>query len=195
MMTKDQNAQAWMNRMCDEIPAAATRLGLSRSTCILHTKVALLRARQDGLRAEALACKVQIANRAMLKVHERLGRAPEPDEWGPDAWSLGIGFGQPDPEERPGYDGHVVVIVAGRFLMDLTLDQASRPERGIFLRPGFFGPLSREFLRGATIVGFTMNGSEVRYEAMPGERGFLTKPDWTMVRAGDPTTRRLLEAA
>jgi hypothetical protein len=41
--------------------------------------------------------------------------------------SLGIGYGK-SPDSR-GYDGHVVALIEGRYIMDLTLDQASGRRR------------------------------------------------------------------
>lgn len=47
------------------------------------------------------------------------------------AWALGMGAQPNDPKDDPGH----VVCVTGRWMLDLALDQASRPEKNITLVP------------------------------------------------------------
>lgn len=183
---------AWCNRMCEELPTRTGAAGFGRGTCILHTKLAVLQAKRDGIPARPLTCQVSVVNAAMNAIAERLGRAPEPHEWSDEAWGLGIGYGK-DPGSK-GYDGHVVLVVGEMLLLDLTLDQASRPLKDIHLRPGYFGPVPERFLRGKTTVAFTMNDSLVQYTALPKDRAFRNAPDWRMVTPDDALTRGLLGA-
>jgi hypothetical protein len=192
MTRKTKRTLAWMNQMCDEIPARMTAEGFGRGTCILHTRLAIMRARQDGIRARALACRVHVQNAEWVALTERLGHPPtEADFEGTEAWAMGIGFGQ--GEGRPGYDAHVVTVVEERYVLDLTIDQANRPQRNILLRPGHFEARDG-FLDGEVGIGYEQKGSHVLYTALPDERGYLTVPDWTMVRAGDPVVKRMLAA-
>jgi hypothetical protein len=99
-----------------------------------------------------------------------------------------IGYGQ-NPEDT-GYDAHVVTVVERRFLLDLTLDQANRPQHSIELRPGYF-LLPDGFLAGDEGAPMVLNGTYIRYTAVPDDRGFLTTPDWTLIRPSEPIIKRL----
>jgi hypothetical protein len=92
--------------------------------------------------------------------------------------ALGIGFGRDDRQERPGWDGHLVAILESTVLVDLTLDQASRPEKNIVLHPGW-SVVPTSFLAGRDMAQCDMNGSRVSYSAMPADRSFTSAGDWT----------------
>jgi hypothetical protein len=201
-MPNEKKLRRWMNQMCVEIPGVLTEAGFERRSCILHTRLAVMRARKDGIRARALACRVEVLNPEWIALRDRLGREPTSAEWtaNPQAWSMGIGFGAGevplatlDARRRDGYDAHVVTVVEERHVLDLTIDQANRPQKNIKLRPGFFDA-SPAFLAGEVGIGYVQNGCEVRYMPIPDERGYLTVPDWTEVRANDPVVRRILAA-
>jgi len=175
-----------LGEMRDRIPPLLTEMGFQRDRCILHTRVACLALGELGFRARPLACKVLVANQAWLDLREELGRPPltVAEMEGTEAWSLGIGHGRPD-NGRPGYDGHVVAIAEERYALDLTIDQATREQRGIVPLPGVF-PAPKQFLTGKGSMGGITNGTYLEYEAMPDDRGFLHAGDWWRVRANDP---------
>src|SRR5262249_19675878 len=90
-------------------------------------------------------------------------------------WWLTLGGGgDPEPGRWP---GHVGVVVWEGVLIDLTLPQASRPQRGIVLTPTAVqvGP---GFLGGSDHRIVTMNGAELYYRARPEDRSFMRSPDW-----------------
>jgi hypothetical protein len=183
---------AFLERLCEEVPAAMTAHGLARRTCIAHTRVAPIVARQAGYRAEPLACQLVVLNGKAFARATELGRELTADEYqdGDGMWSLGIGYGQ-SPGTK-GYDAHVVTIVERKYVLDLTLDQATRPQHDIHLRPGWF-PMPDGFMAGDSAPG-VVNGSFVRYTAMPEDRKFLTVPDWVLIRPSDPIVRRVTTA-
>jgi hypothetical protein len=57
-------------------------------------------------------------------------RSWQPSNGGPsDCWTLGIGYGDPQPNRWP---GHLVAVLPNeRLLLDPTLSQANRPSHGI----------------------------------------------------------------
>jgi hypothetical protein len=185
----ERQAIRWMELMCETLPPRLTAAGFSRGTCILHTRLATMLAREAGIRARPLRCNVVVANGKWLELAEELDRMPETREWRGGEWSLGIGHGR--EVGQPGYDGHVVVVVEERWVLDLTLDQANRPQHGINMHLGYFA-VTPEWLRGETMTAFRRDGCFVQYEAVPEDRGFLTVPDWTEIKANDPKLRRLL---
>jgi hypothetical protein len=88
-----------------------------------------------------------------------------------------------------GYDAHVVAVIERRWLLDLTLDQCNRPERGS-PRPGYFY-LPDGLLSGDEPAAMLLNDSFVRYTALPEDRRLLTVPDWRLIRPNGPVSRRL----
>jgi len=190
-MARERDALAWMDHMCLTIPTMLTTAGLGRGTCILHTRIATLLARKAGVRARPLTCALTVANAEWLALAEELDRMPDVEEWRGGEWALGIGQGKAPGQK--GYDGHVVVVVEDRWVLDLTLDQANRPQHGIEVRPGYFR-VERDWLRGGRRIAFRRNGAFIQYEARPEDRGFLAVPDWTEVRANQPLIRRILAA-
>jgi hypothetical protein len=62
-------------------------------------------------------------------------------------------------------------------LIDLTLPQASRPQRGILMAPAAI-QVGDDFLDGTDRRVVTMNGSELHYQARPEDQSFMRSPDW-----------------
>jgi hypothetical protein len=90
-------------------------------------------------------------------------------------WWLTLGGGgDPEPGKWP---GHVGVVAWESVLIDLTLPQAARPQRGIALAPAAI-QVGAEFLDGSEGRVVTMNGSELHYQARPENRSFMQSPDW-----------------
>lgn len=180
-------------RMVVEIPAELTRLGYSRETCILHARYAVDSLRALGLRARPLAARVMIGNAEWYAIAAELGCWPQREQWTPEAWCLGIGFGRDPRQTRPGYDAHVIAVVNERWALDLTIDQANRPQHGIELTPHYW-PVVPAFLRGDQPaqfrVGDGIGDAYVHYDAMPEDRGFLNVPDWRLA-TGDGVAARL----
>jgi hypothetical protein len=186
-----KHVTGFLERLCDVIPPIMTAHGLTRRTCIAHTRLATIVARQAGIRAEPLACKLVILNDQAFVRAQELGRELAADDYEDGMWSLGIGYGQ-DPEQK-GYDGHVVTVIERRWVLDLTLDQADRPQHNIHLRPGWFA-LPERFLSGEEGATGILDGTFLRYTAMPDDRGFLTVPDWVKLRPSDPIVRQVTAA-
>lgn len=177
MMSKDERTQAVMNRLLTVMPPIMREIGFSQRTCILQTRIATVVLGELGFRVRPLACTLVAGNAAWAKLMDELGRMPTAEEWSDrdDVWCLGI---TPDGCDGPGYNGHVIAVVEERYGLDLTIDQADRPKYGMRFTPHHFAA-SPAFLAGDEPAVFTHEGSWVRYEAMPGEKGFLRAADWT----------------
>lgn len=147
-------------------------------SCIACTRIALDVLAHFGVPAEPLPCRVVVFNPAMKARCEREGRIPdvtELDLWieQDGAWSVGLGFAN----GQPGYDGHLVALAHGRWLLDLSLDQASRPARGIELRP-LVAEVTPAFLSGQERLFVDPNGCALWYERIDNAK-HLVAPDWT----------------
>lgn len=178
----DERLRRLLGEMCDVIPEETTTAGYGRDSCILSTRLATFVLRDQGVRARPLACQLMAGNAAWAKrcaeTLDREDRWPTEDEWTPEMWAVGVGYGR-DPRDGDGrrrYDGHLIAIVENRYGLDLTRDQTSRPQRGFTTTPGYF-PVTPEFLSGSPLA-FWDGDAFMRYDPMPDERSFLTAPDW-----------------
>jgi hypothetical protein len=86
-----------------------------------------------------------------------------------------VGSGDPEPGKWP---GHLVTVLGGQVLIDLTLDQADRPQHGILLPMPILAPCDPDFLAGQARVAGIVGGCRVVYEARPGDRSFERSNDW-----------------
>lgn len=185
-----------IERLVRDLPPRMIAIGYERRTCILHARIAIDALRTLGIKANPLAVRVQVFNAEYVAQVNRIGRMlTHGDTLDEKAWTIGIGYGANPAATAPGYDGHVLVIVDGRWAVDLTIDQANRPQYGIELSPHYWQP-SPGFLLGDLPEVFEAGESIVRYEAMPEERGYLRAGDWTNARryesAGVVPTRELI---
>jgi hypothetical protein len=154
-----------------------------RDSCIL-TACSLARLlRRDGWRAEPLAVAVLAFNTPFgVAAAEALRRGKPLPRHGtvPGAWSVGIGHGLDPRLARPGWDGHLVVLVAGRatrYLLDAALDQASRPERAI-VAGLVLAEVDGDFLAGRTPLTLDLTQGHAQYEARREDRSYRTSPDY-----------------
>jgi hypothetical protein len=150
--------------------------GGRRDTCISAASFGVEVLKAFGISAQPLPVRVLVTTADVWEETLRGGALPA------TGYSLGIGFGDP----MPGcYGGHLVVLVEKTALLDLTLDQADRPSRGIPLRPEWFGPLDQDFVSGVeTTEGFGRIDPPIRigYIRMPVDdpeaTRWRTSPDW-----------------
>jgi hypothetical protein len=118
-------------------PVLHERFGAA--SCIESTAAAIDVLRAGGIWVQVLAVTVLVFNAAGWQLHVQ-GIVPglstvEMAVWSLyDAWAAGIGTGT----DLPGvgvYGGHLVTLVENRWLLDLAIDQASRPDHGVTLSP------------------------------------------------------------
>lgn len=143
--------------------------------CIATVAATLETMRSLSIRAYPLAVEVAIVNRPLYEWAETHGRFPaaDSDEYPPDGYGIGIG-----PVETNGVQtGHLVAIAERKFMLDFSLDQASRPEYGIKLHPLVI-PIQEPFLRGRAHVVYRYGDAYLYYTAKPGERWFEQSPNW-----------------
>lgn len=98
-----------------------------------------------------------------------------------DAWGLGIGIGDPLPGYGPahGFDGHLVLRVM-QTLVDASLQQADRPQKGISLGSLIAYEPGREFFRdhiNRPESRVIVNGCELTYRCTF-DASYRQSPDW-----------------
>jgi hypothetical protein len=164
------------------------------ASCIAATRVTVNVLGAYGISARPYPVAAMVYNRAYMRLAARLGRWPEIEEQHADpagAWSLGVGVeGDPDDPRwstRNGYDGHLVALALNdTLLLDASLDQASRPERDIELRPSVVvTECTPEFLKGEVDVrGETRRGVVVVYRRRENPQPWEDTPGWQVTRHG-----------
>lgn len=150
-------------------------------SCIESTAAAIDVLAAFKIAARALPVEVAAFNAPAVEMLDRDMLARDhPDAWdAAGAHSVGIGVA-PMPTRPDRFAGHLVAVVAGRWLLDLSLDQASRPLRGLTLGPLLVPYLAEQMATGWTTYE-TANGTTVMYRRSQIVRGPVWRgaPGWT----------------
>ena len=135
-----------------------------------------------GLDNYILSVQLSIYNRATYDRAHREGGLPVSRSvsrrWAREsgAWSVGLGYPATGPMEH--WPGHAVLIVERRWLWDLAIDQANRPDYAIvFHSPPVLG-VSEAFLRGREQATGWWDNCLLLYDAKPDDKTHRTSPDW-----------------
>jgi hypothetical protein len=148
-------------------------------SCIISTAVALDVLQHFGFHACPLSVRTTIYNAAAVDcMKKRL--LPRPDqikEWADKygSWTVGIGFGERQSPAK--WPGHLVALHEDT-LIDLSLDQATRPKYEMNLTP-MFGKTSLAFVEGdEKEVWIKEDGCVITYQRTYNE-SFSKSPDWS----------------
>jgi hypothetical protein len=154
-----------------------------------------------GITGKALCAKAHVVNQEAQQWIEQYGKvALQTDppkiiqEWHDRKCKLvGIGY----ENGKPGYAGHLVVICPypegryGQVLIDISIQQADRPDFGITLQP-VIAEASPEFVEGKEPLLLEMEGILLRYEAEPGRDDYRETPAWHHTRQRRSTVGKLI---
>lgn len=145
------------------------------NSCVATTRVLLAALRNLGVRAKPYAVGVLVFNKAGWELSEQ--QVPI-EQWPDEAWTLGVTATGAVSGKR--WDGHLIAVaadpVAARWwLLDGSLDQLSRPAKGIVLRP-LAMPLQ---VPGQPITFTDESGTRVIYASPQSAGRWRDAPDWT----------------
>lgn len=159
-------------------------------SCIASTRVACDVMRRLGYKAEPMSVQVTVCNPAMVRKMKEIGRYPtweEFDKWTAEdgAWNVQIGGRFPN---EVGWVCHLVAIINDQVLVDLSLDQASRPHRQMELRP-YATTVTEAFLKGENLVREV--GDMVLIYKKTDETAWQNTKNWINVDAYGPVTERV----
>lgn len=170
--------------LCEEtLPLLSADLGGKLDLCVLATKVGLDVLRYFGVDAKPLPVVVAALNAPAVDWIESDRELPR--EYGEDADEFeksGAWIVQIDERDlgEPGrYPGHLVVGLPGEdAILDLSLGQFARPEKGILVPPGGMFDLPEGFADGRRGLYQLEGGGALVYEARPRSDRFRRGADW-----------------
>lgn len=130
------------------------------------------RAAQSLQQGEALAPVVNF--QSALRANEQIG-----------AWSVMIGTGiSKQDSDNPTWAGHLVAVIPQSLLLiDLAIDQASRPSKGVVLEPFCLRVSDIDWWKGLSpIAEFSdIAGNVLVFDrCCPDPTGYLTSPNWSI---------------
>jgi hypothetical protein len=159
---------------------------LSRDSCISSSKILANLARAMGLDAVVQSVRVDVFNpvlAAYLDARDwtlpddplEAGRVQAAGGHVLVAGADDLTLEEADEDDGVGWNGHLVVVVGGDLLLDLTFDQFDRPHKGIPIDTNepFVGPWSED---GGG--GYRSDGVVVRYRPRDNQ-DYTTATDWT----------------
>lgn len=178
-------------------PAILTRF--DRSSCLASTRIAVDYLDAFGYRAVPLSVEAILWNRQALTLYERTGSWEEvaritrgiPPEQPGGPWSVGLGHGEGV--------GHVVAwLPTERVFVDLSLDQASRPHKGLATEPVVVSVAdSPDWPTGPAGVGFPIgDGGRIHYRPDTlRRRPWTGSRDYTLASRTERLTGGLIRSA
>jgi hypothetical protein len=155
-------------------------------SCVASTKVAIKVLSHFKMNARPLVVHLDIFNAVFEQKMREKGGWPETKEetqgWlDQGAWSIRI--------DATSELGHVVAIVMDEWLLDLSLDQTSRPYKGIVMEAGF-GRMPPTFMQRG--MEGQIGGCFVVYRPAPHNQLYRTSRDWTMGSRTTPVAREII---
>jgi len=154
-------------------------------SCVLSTAVTIELCKKLGIKGvEPLSCTVVAYNPELTEKMKEKGRfITEQDEFNDAEYSVGVGFIEGKHNGLKGWGGHLIAV-GKDFLVDLSLDQASRPERGMNFTPLLWLAETskdrqrlKDFIHGdINLIVMLENGCTLSYHRI--ELDHTVSPDW-----------------
>lgn len=167
--------------------------GFDKDSCIAATRVGLDVLGHFGVAAAPLTVEAEVFNAIQIQLLRERGGPPkdwkEAGEWmRQGAWAHGIGTRE--SRGREGWPGHLVMIVGERQLVDLSIGQANKPEKGIVLGEPIVCEVTRPFMQERERLVLTKDGILLTYLARSRDLSYRQRPEW---RSDQPLTRLVVE--
>lgn len=138
--------------------------------CLNGTRCIIEVLRAFGVQARPVSVTAIAANRVWVeRIKAKL--APLDD---PDAWAIGVDTAGSGEEGK--WPGHLVALVEGRWLLDVSAGQMNRPERNILI-PTFF---VAEWNGKKTQPYDLSDGGVVEYAPRRYDTSYLTQPGYQL---------------
>lgn len=158
-------------------------------SCIASTAIGIDVLGDLGIAASPLPVRTLIFNEAFANRIENGATFPKTQKeviaWSKadGSYSIGIGVGTGLPGKWP---GHLVILAEGEHLIDLSIDQASRPKYSINLKPIAI-TVGEDFLVKKQPLVIKLHGCIIRIDHLhPQNNDFLKSPDWVFTARRQP---------
>lgn len=145
-----------------------------KDSCIGSCRVGMDTLRRLGIPSTPLAVKVAVFNAKAAEFMAQ-NKADWVREQRDGAYALGIGYPN-EAVELDRWNGHLILLV-GEYMVDLSIDQTARPEKGIQIRP-FYAKLAEYLSGGLQVLVLNPQGGTILYEPNPGNAEWKGTPDW-----------------
>ena len=170
-----------------------------RDSCIAASRIGMDFLAELGIHSEAVRVEAMLISADLANRYRQEGRLPssqeERERWVAETGGHSVGLGYPMGDGKPGL--HVVLLVAGRWLWDLSIDQADRRHLGLRVP----GPLAIDledaeaFKRGKVWQRSTEDGDFVSYRiAAERSEDWRQSNNWRRDGRDAPDRRELVEA-
>jgi hypothetical protein len=189
---KRRELERLLDHLVKVVPRAVKDAGLPANACILSSRMGVEALRSKGVRARPLPVRLRVYNSLYAKAlmageegqvvdGQRLAEA--------GGWCVVVGESGPD---ATGWDGHLVVIVEERYLLDLSAGQVQRLHKDIHAEA--YWVEARRLARGIPVVLSGDDGCCWLYFPDPDNKAFLSAPAWAgylvTVRGDQVVSRR-----
>lgn len=157
--------------------------GINRA-CILGTRALIETLAYFGIRAKPVSVDLLAANAsAIAAIEAGIPQSEWPDDW----WTVGVdGTTQgPDPG---GYNGHLVAIAEGKYLVDPTARQFDRPDKGIYIPAPLVGP----FHPNQRSVAYEADEGSALVYRPHGRKDWHRAPAWRLKSRYGPVSSRAI---
>ena len=160
--------------------------------CIAGARICIDLLKKYGFSVKPASVKVFAWNEIYQQKFKALGRVMKRTEIPTGGYSIGLGAGIPNNYE---WCGHLVAIIGGRTLVDLTLDHISRPDHDIYLPPYFIRDVSRKFLNGEKplVIRDPHGPTYFTYGAYPLDLSYDSAPLWNTKRVTAPVVEAIAD--
>jgi hypothetical protein len=158
------------------------------NSCVASTRVVTRVLREFGYEADPLMVRVRLFNRAYVEAVKRGDSLEQAERAGAKCVCI---------EHEDGSPGHTVAIIkSNRTLIDIALDQANRPAKGIIVPEFVITQVCPEFLTGEYMLRFEHEdvGCLIEYTAFPDDHRWRVSPDWQKKSRTDPIVQQLVDA-
>lgn len=158
----------------------------SPDSCIPSTKAMVEALRQLHVDVFALPVTAMAVNAPLWAYAHEHGGYPAigTPEYPEDGFGIGIGY--IGDETQPGkWNGHLVCVAERRWLLDLSIDQASRPQWNMPITEPLVAPVDEVWLRARTNLPLVIEHetAHIYYWPNPGNEGYKESPGWSGEKA------------
>ncbi len=131
------------------------------------------------------------------ETYVKKGRTPESDEeaqaWlAEGAWHVVIGDKKQELEDKKMWPGHLVTAVNDKYIVDLSIEQATRPHKNIHMAP-LASVVPEEFVKQSDRCGLMFNNCLVVYVSHPEDKSYEKAKDWWDKKACEELVKEITE--